>query len=456
MALPINLNSSYNNTLSAPLSYNFGPNKGIGKYSYPIGNVAGNSRPLCNKDYTNNTIYKQGSARPLKWQFRRQSNQKKIIIVDPNDPNNYIETNNINNRVSKSQSSSSLISYLIDKPGGYSIKQNTQDEVDNVTKMVQDCTNCDGINVIVDFKKPTDLTNNPEPVSSCKTFCCNNEAKAKKMVIYASTNLKNNYFNTLQQYRQNRCLTYDQRSFNFQSGINMEYAAKIMENNPNITTVDILAAKPGSPLNSSLYLANCYPNAGEPSQYDLVSQLFQLINGEKLMTQEEINIYYSSNIQLLWQMNTFLGTIGNYIVAQQMFQNFINNPVIISQLSNNNNKNCKLVVYKPSNYTFACEGGVDSSLRTLQLTVNTISQNLSSINSLRGAGSKADVGPNPYIYKNKVEKCQKSLPIFMRNVGVNNHKTCFKSGDDVMYKALSKMGNIGGIFGTEISMDGQP
>jgi hypothetical protein len=447
MSLPIDFNSSYNNTLSAPLSYNFGPNKGIGKYSYPIGNVAGNSRPLCNKDYTNNTVYRQGSARPLKWQFRRQSNQKKIIIVDPNNPNNYIETYNINNRVSKSQSTSSLISNLIDKPGGYSVKLNTQDEINNVIKMTKECSNCDGINVIVDFKKPTDLTNNPEPVSTCKTFCCNNEAKAKKMVIYASTNLKNNYFN--------RCLTYEQRAFNFQSGINMEYAAKILANNPNITPADILAAKPGSPLDASLYIANCYPNAGEPSQYDLVSQLFQLINGEKMMTQEEINIYYSSNIQLLWKMNVFLGTIGNSVVAQQMFQNFINNPIIISQLSNNN-KNCKLVVYKPSNYTFACEGGVDASLRTLQLTVNTISQNLASINSLRGAGSKADVGPNPYIYKNKVEKCQKSLPIFMRNVGVNNPKTCFKSGDDVMYKALSKMGNIGGIFGTEISMDGQP
>jgi hypothetical protein len=444
MVLPIDFNSSYNNSLSLP----FRPNKGIGKYSYPIGNVAGNSRPLCNKDYTNTTVYKQGSARPLKWQYRRQSSQKIVMTVDPNNPTNYIETVNINNRVSNSQRTSSLISNLIDKPGAFSVKQNTEDEVDNVSKMNKSCITCDGINIIVDFKKPTDLTNNPQPNSTCNTFCCNNEAKAKKMVLYASTNLKNNYFNTLQQYRQNRCLTYNQRAFNFQSSVNQEYVAKILENNPNITMADILAAKPGSPLDSSLYIANCYPNAGSVNQTDLISQLFQLIQspnngyGGPLLSDSDVARYYDGQFQMLYQFNAFLGTIGgnNGDNAQKMFMNFINNPIIISQLSSN--KNCKTVVYKPSNYNYACEGGVDSSLRTFNLSVNTISQNLASINPLRGAGSKADVGPNPYIYKNKVEQCQKSLPIYMRNVGVNNPKTCFKSADDVMYKALSKIGNV--------------
>ena len=349
------------------------------------------------------------------------------MVIDPLNENNYIEVDNINNRVSKSQSTSSLISNLIDKPGAFSIKQNTDNEINNIDQLTKECLNCDGINVIIDFKKPTDLTNNPKSYSTCKTFCCNNEAKAKKMVIYASTNLNNNYFNTLQGYRQNRCLTYEQRAFNFQSSVNGELTRKILENNPNITPSDILKAKPGSPLDISLYNANCYPNAGEVSQQDLVNQLFQLINREKILTTEEVTQFYQLNIQLLYQFNKFLSTVTNREISQEMFNNFINNPLIISRLSNNN-KNCKLVVYKPSNYTFACEGGVDSSLRTLQLSVNTISSNLASLNRLKGAGDVPNIGQQqftPFIYKNKVEKCQKNLPIFMRNIGVNNSKKCF-------------------------------
>jgi len=447
MALPINLNSGYNNSLSAPFSYQFASTKGVGKYSYPIGSVSGNSAPTTNKDYNNNTTYKHGSTRPQKWQYRRQSSQKKVTVVDPENPNNYIEIDNINNRISNSQKTSSLISNMIDKPGAFSVKMNTEDEVNNMEQLDKSCNVCTGISIVADFKPQTYLTNNPDERSTNRKtnngFCCNNEAKAKKMVIYASTNLKNNYYNTLQQYRENRCLTYEQRAFNFQSGVDQSLVAKVLENNPEMTMDDIVSAKPGSPLASSLYIANCFPNAGQPNHIDLINQLFHLIVNGGLMTAEEIERFYSQHITTFPLFYSFLSTINDSIEAQQMFSNFLNNPNIISQLSSNN-KNCKLVVYKPSNYKFACEGGVDSSLRTQKLTVETISKNLSSINPLRGAGNDGGQPYTPFLYKNKTEQtCSPVLPIYFRNVSYKN-KTCF-GNDAIFWKAISKIGNVNGV-----------
>jgi hypothetical protein len=42
------------------------------------------------------------------------------------------------------------------------------------------------------------------------------EAKARRRSMYANTNLKSDYFNSLQACREKRCQTFDQRSFNFQ------------------------------------------------------------------------------------------------------------------------------------------------------------------------------------------------------------------------------------------------
>ena len=351
MSLPINLNSNYNNTHSSPLSYQFVENKSNGMYSYPVGIVSGNMAPTTNKDYNNNIFYKPNSTRPQKWQYRRQTSQKRVMVVDPNNPNNYIEEdNNNNNRISKSQASSSLISNLIDKPGAFSIKLNTENELDNIDQLENQCFNCDGIGVIVDLKPETYLTNNPDERTTNGKL---------KITVHPAASL-----------------------FNFQSGI-------ITTNNPNVTDDELKYAKPGSPLAlSNMYVANCYPNAGQPSQYDLVNQLFQLINNDhrNLLSQEDIDTYYSLQIQSLLVFNNFLSTINNAVIASQMFLTFINNPLIMSQLSSNN-KNCKMVVYKPSNYIFACEGGVDSSLRTQKLTVDTISKNLASINPLRGASN---------------------------------------------------------------------
>jgi hypothetical protein len=45
------------------------------------------------------------------------------------------------------------------------------------------------------------------------------EAKARRRSMYANTNLKPDYFNSLQACREKRCQTFDQRSFNFERNL---------------------------------------------------------------------------------------------------------------------------------------------------------------------------------------------------------------------------------------------
>lgn len=52
---------------------------------------------------------------------------------------------------------------------------------------------------------------------TCKSVYKNTpEAKARRRSMYANTNLKPDYFNSLQACREKRCQTFDQRSFNFE------------------------------------------------------------------------------------------------------------------------------------------------------------------------------------------------------------------------------------------------
>ena len=228
---------SYNNSLNRG---GYETWKGIGLYKNPLAITAGNVRPLTNLaargrisgapinvnqesygPYTPGAsqIYKRGAKRPrpLKWQYRRQT-----LSVDVDD-RGAKSTSGLANRTG------GLIGQLMDMPGGYSVKPNTSSEF-------FDCTTCDGIGLITDYYPSQNLTNNPEPISTTAPFCCNEQKKALKRVRPASTNLKKNYYTTLQQYRQNRCQTYEQKAFNFES--------------KDITQ-------------ENTFYANCYPNINE-------------------------------------------------------------------------------------------------------------------------------------------------------------------------------------------------
>ena len=433
---------SYNNTETAPLTAQYAPSKGVGRYSYPIAITSGNIRPLTNKDYTNIYAQKPGLARPLKWQYRKGTTvgPSKTILENPISLDEYI----IPTREVKSSTSSSLVGQTIDQPGRYSVKENTESEINNTIKLNVDCSTQQGIGLVVDFKPETYLTNNPEPSTTNPKLCCNEEAKALKNVIYASTNLKKNYYTTHYSYLQNRCQTYDQKSFNFKSGVNVaSYIAGT-------------SSEPVNPYSSTnTFIANCYPNTGTSisSQSTSVLQIFELIKKEGLFTSVDISNFLSQQIITIPEFNVFLSGIqGNSGVALQMLTNFINNPYSGISLSGpSNSRGCKITTYKPSNPQFASEGGVSSSTRTLKLTVDTVSSNLNSINRLKGIGKVANVGGQPFVpfvYKNKTASCNQGRTTYMR---FGYPVSCLKNKDDYLYKAFSKMGNIGGnVNGTQV------
>jgi hypothetical protein len=433
---------SYNNTQSAPFTAPYKTWKGDGIYSNPVGITPGNIRPLTNKDYTNIAVYKQGAARPQKWQFRRGTvTQVPYTIVNPNDPSQYITVDA--NRMSKSTAglenkTGGLVGQLMDRPGGYSVKQNTKNEINETTQSITDCKTCDAISVVTNYYPSPFLTNNPQPVCTNPPLCCNEPRKALLRVRPASTNLKKNYFTTLQQYRENRCQTYEQRAFNFKTDSDAITDAALLKNNPNITPKMLALAKPGSPLTTlNTYVGNCYPNTGLSTytQVELVALAFQLLNNEGVFSNDDITNFYNLRITTIQQFVAFISDLksGDSKQAAFLFSNFINNPYYGMALTGPSNPNgCKLVVYKPNNPQFAVQGAVSSSARTLKLGVTTIETNVNNSNAYRGSPSTINPGQQPFtpfIYKSKVQQCSPVYPIIFRQVSYNP-KTCFKNTDD--------------------------
>jgi len=413
--------------------------KPTGAYSYPVAVTSGNIRPLTNNDPTNAFVQKHGLPRPLKWQYRKGTvTHPYITVINPDKPNEYVEVS----RISHSSKIHSLIGQTIDQPGRFSVKHNPPTEKNGTIQLNEDCQKCYGIGLVASFAPERFLTNNPEPCVTNPRLCCNQEINAKRLVIYANTNLPQNYYTTHYQYLQNRCKTYQQKAFNFQGrlGINGK-------------------AKPGSPLAlSNTYLANCYPNTDELtySQVNIARRVFLLLKSQPgILTENDILNYDKDVIDTLYKMTQYLNSIeGDKERALMIYYNFISNPYVGVPLNGPSNpRGCKTVVYKPSNPQFAVEGGVSSSTRLLKLTTDTISTNIASIRRLSGGSSVSTMaGANPFIYKNKYTTCQNSLNTYMRY-----YPTCSTSNtpDSIRVKALSKLGNIGGnVNGTFVAETG--
>jgi hypothetical protein len=429
--------SSYNNRSVYNGAVPYVSWKGTGPNSYPIGTTSGNIRPLTNLDPSNYYPHKFGLPRPLKI-YRKGT---VIPHLDPSSPQALLISRNMSRAV-KSSTKGSLIRQMIDNPGSFSIKQNSDTEIDNVTELDKNCQTCNGIGIIASYKPNNPyITENPNATTTSNSFCCNEERKAKRRAIYASTNLSKNYYTTLQQYRQNRCQTYDQRAFNFlrsaEIGINdIKTADNINASNDPYNAVEALQygaknsatfLKPGGELaliNANTYVANCQPNSEllETSEIYLINTLFILITNQQLLTPEEINEFNSKKISTFKEFAVFLESISNEYSREKaikIFYDYINNPYYGVPFSGPSNpKGCKLVVYKPSNPQFAYQGAVTSSTRTLKLNVNTIETNLAGYNKQQKQGIYLGIGPTallggvpeiPFIYKNKAPVCNPYL-----------------------------------------------
>ena len=426
--------------------------KGTGVFSNPVGITASHIRPLTNNDTGNVFPTGFGLPRPIKhYRKGRVIPVPEITIEDPNNPGQYIETSLINynlNRIVKSSKGPSLgggagglglLNQLLDNPGGYIVKQNPINEISEINQLNTDCATCEGVGLVASYyPNTTYLTENPETNTQNRVLCCNAEKKALRRVLPANTNLKKNYYTTHSQYLQNRCQTYEQKAFNFQTPNPIETAA-INSGNPIFTTAKFLAAKPGSPLGLfNTYFANCQPNGEiyEATEIALINKLLYILEEKGILTQQEIDAFKALDNYTFDGLFNYLNSLPEpqKDLAIKLFIDFINNPYYGVPFSGPNNPpGCKLVVYKPNNPQFAKQGAVSSSTRMLKLNVDTIQTNAASLNrnnvNLVNSVNNTVTPQNTTIYKNKASKCNN--PPILR---FQNKKACYLTPQYNLYR----------------------
>ena len=451
--------TSYNNSLPQGGYKSW---KGTGVLSNPVGTTPSNIRPLTNKDPGNIFPTGPGLARPIK-HYR-----KGRVIPIPTVTNNIYNTSavptnvetalvnyNLDRFVKSSKGASlgggnggmGLVSQIIQNPGQTSFTQNQINEKSNVITLDQNCKTCRAVGVISSYyPNNTYITENPIPTTMSPTLCCNEQKKALRRVLPASTLLKKNYYTTLQQYRQNRCKTFEQRSFNF---ITPEDVVRENErlNNGSVTKSELLVAKPGGPLlTANTYFANCQPNGEiyEALEINIILKFAQIINSQSILSSDQISMIYS--LKTLSDLYYYIKSLPETqkIVVEKIYNQFITNPYIGVPITGPSNPvGCKLVVYKPNNYQFAQQGAVMSSTRNLKLNVTTIEKNLATFN-YNHYGKKQSytdqiVGTSttiPFILKNKSPPCLQQTYLGQ----FQNPKTCFKNQNDYMNKAYNSSG----------------
>jgi hypothetical protein len=482
---PLGMNSmpaSGYNHRSTYFNKQYIPWKGTGANSFPVGVASGHIRPLTNNDPGN--VFRSGSfasrvdtingrparvfiPRPIK-HFRKGRVIPALVTGVPNligkDPYNQSITIDINenalinyntNRFVKSSKGTSLgggfggsglLNDMQDKPGAFVVKQNPLNEKNGITQLDENCRVCEGVGIVASYKPNiTFLEENPEPNTQNKVLCCNDERKAKRRAIYASTNLKPNYYTTTKQYLQNRCKTYDQKAFNFLS-YRSNTPGPYGNNNPYYITSSTgqivingktVPVKPGGPLSlTNTYLANCQPNAQiyNATENALIAQMLSIMLNANMLTQPQVNQFNTLGINTILGFFNWVNGLQNP-AALKVFTDFIRNPYWGMPLAGPSNQTgCQLVVYKPNNYQYAKQGAVDSSTRTLKLDVNTISTNAASIQNYNNTGAKLVSanelyrGNNPNVanlLKNKVPNCNTPWPLnFSQSGRFQNKKYC--------------------------------
>ena len=319
--------------------------KGTGYFSNPIGITWGTIRPYTNKDYTNNVIYKSGQPRPMK-QYR-----KGISTVQTSEF--YQE-----NREVKS-SRGKLVAQLMDMPGCVNIMQNGV-TTPKVCETFNGVTTVASIYPSVNYYQdpPVIMQHGDQPIIKSKDvpFCCNQQKNALRM-LRSSTNVKQNYYTTSYQYLQNRCQTFEQKSFNFV--VPCDYLSEL--------------CKPGDPLSiDNYYVANCLPNTIIKEGVKL--QIIDYISNF-LIDYDEAFLPVFLRLKTL-DYNDFLKELFvelNGRSDKEMLAAFVTRVVSNENYQNLATRNhCGKVIYKPNNAQFATQGAVSASNYILKKDVVTL------------------------------------------------------------------------------------
>ena len=223
---------------------------------------------------------------------------------------------------------------------------------------------------------------------------------------------------------------------------------KELEEYPFVTKNIIKNTKPGDPLSYvNLYVANCNPNAliTSAAEIDIINKIANILFLEKIINEEEYLYYQKLNLSTIASFIDYIRSLPKesmdkaILIADEILYNPYSGSVISGP---SNPKGCAIVEYKPNNPQFAKQGSVSSSTRTLKLNVTTIEKNVASI---RGANVVSSITNgerpyNPFIYKNKVPKCNPG--IYTKD---GNPKTCFKNTNDSSfsdYNPVAVLGNV--------------
>ena len=390
--------------------------KGSGIYSNPIGVTSTHIRPLTNNDIGNIFPTRFGLPRPLK-HYRKGTITP---ILFNSIPKQYITNSdytqqrsiayNINRNVKSSKSSSlgggsggtGLISQLIEMPGSFSIKNNT-----NEPTIDKECSDCNGFGIVSNWMPISNLTEKPQPNVTNSLLCCSQERKAKQRVLPTNTNLQKNYYQTSNMYLYNRCQTFKQRQFNFINGTIDEKIQELFLSYPYVTSKMIEYSKPGDPLSiNNLYVAQCIID--NSIEIEFIKHLSNILFEFDFITQNEYEIMMNeSNLNI----KLFFTSLEN-ILTNEQYKSIV---AYFQKLSRNydftNKKGCSNVYYKPNNPQYAKQGGVSSSTKILKLTVDTINTNAynnkkSLSNSILATNIQYGVESTiPFIYKDKVSNC---------------------------------------------------
>ena len=144
--------------------------------------------------------------------------------------------------------------------------------------------------------------------------------------------------------------------------------------------------------------------------------------------EQNLNIHKRKNIEYITRDGTIIYPSNN----SNGTQTFGANECIQKGCNTNDCDGAteKIVIYKPSNQQFSQQGAVSSSLRTLNLKYNNITNNGSSFYSAWGkeganAGKYSSDGGAPYFLKSKYEKCKPRTSTRQPKGGAGKHTICF-------------------------------
>ena len=379
--------------------------KGKGKFNNPVGITATNVRPFTNNDIGNFFPTGFGLPRPIK-HFRKGT----VIPVHSNISNLSEEQtrmieHNVNRAVKTSNGSATMVSQLMDTPGGFAVKEN-KDSVFN------ECTSCQGIQMVSDWQPIENLTEKPQANSTNSLLCCNEQKKARRRALPTSTNVKKNYYQTMDAYLYNRCQTFQQREFNFVSGPVDNNILNIIKKYPFVNEKVLEFAKPGSPLSLvNLYVAQCNPTATIEQGVEIafITAITNSMIQQSLISPEQYELFVKNNptsIQdFVYLLKTILPNNKSELAISYLYE-IASNPYNGQLISGpSNQKGCKQVYYKPNNPQYAKQGSVSSSTRILKLNVDTITTNaaknrLQNLKAKTPAGcSNATYSGNPFFFQ---------------------------------------------------------